>query len=283
MLQPVPDACHPDVGSLPVRRSKRPGTTSIMTRPSGPPADRIPATTLEWRNLGRAGDVLYNVCTWEPKRGTWTEEEFYASGLSDWADLSRHWLHYEPSLGGTCLEIGCGPGRVTRALAGSFSKVVGIDVSEDLLARARAVVPDNVELHQVDSVSIPLGDATIDAVFSIHVFLHLENLDTIRRYLADAFRVLRPGGTAMVHFWMAGTPAKLRNRIAYFLRLILSRRGIRRGRDATSVRVTTVKLEDMYATVQGIGYEDIEFRFILTRYTGYMACFCFARKPAATN
>jgi hypothetical protein len=73
---------------------------------SGSSGENVPGSTREWRALGREGDVLYNVCSWRPKKGSWTKEDFYESGRSDWEDLSRHWIHYEPGLGGTCVEIG---------------------------------------------------------------------------------------------------------------------------------------------------------------------------------
>src|SRR3954465_420863 len=44
--------------------------------------------------------------------------------------------------GGTCVEVGCGPGRMTAALAERFDRVVAVDVSPAMVERARASVPD---------------------------------------------------------------------------------------------------------------------------------------------
>src|SRR5438105_279050 len=109
-------------------------------------SDRTERTTAEWRRLAQI-DPLYVIHTLPGKQGRWAREDFYASGRSDWADFRRHWLHFEPRLGGTCLEIGCGAGRVTHALADDFERVVALDVSADMLGLARDVVPANVELR----------------------------------------------------------------------------------------------------------------------------------------
>src|SRR5438067_572320 len=103
-------------------------------------ANRTEKTTAEWRHLARV-DPLYVIATRPGKEGAWEREEFYATGRSDWSDFHRHWSHYWPELGGTCLEIGCGAGRVTHALAPDFERVVAIDVSADMLALARDAVP----------------------------------------------------------------------------------------------------------------------------------------------
>ena len=52
--------------------------------------------------------------------------------------------------GGTCVEVGCGPGRMTAALAERFDRVVAVDVSPAMVERARTLVPDpNVDFRVV--------------------------------------------------------------------------------------------------------------------------------------
>src|SRR5215216_2564240 len=43
---------------------------------------------------------------------------------------------------GRCVEVGCGPGRMTGALAQRFERVIAVDVSPEMIARARRNVPD---------------------------------------------------------------------------------------------------------------------------------------------
>ena len=166
---------------------------------------RPDGATEEWRAIARGPDILFHVCSWPDKRELWTEEEFYAVGRADWSDFRRQWAHYAQALGGTCVEIGCGPGRVTAALAEDFGRVIAVDVSPDLLEIARRHVPPNVELRQVDGAVLPLGTAEADAVFSVHVFQHLETVDVVTSYLSEIRRVLRPGGTAMLHIQTASS------------------------------------------------------------------------------
>ena len=53
--------------------------------------------------------------------------------------------------GGVCVEVGCGPGRMTRLLAGRFDRVIAVDVSPEMLERARRAVPDeNVDFRAVE-------------------------------------------------------------------------------------------------------------------------------------
>src|SRR3954451_21755873 len=77
--------------------------------------------------------------------------------------------------GGTCVEIGCRPGRMTAALAERFDRVVAVDVSPAMVERARASVPDAIvrfrvvsgeRLHRVES-------GTADALVCYLVLQHL--------------------------------------------------------------------------------------------------------------
>ena len=232
----------------------------------------------EWRALAREEDVLQNILTWPGKEGAWTEEEFYATGQSDWEDYRRHWVHHWPDLGGTCVEIGSGAGRVTRALAADFERVVGLDVSADMVDRARRATPDNVELHVVDGPAIPLEDGAADAVFSVHVLQHLDHFDDVRAYLAEARRVLRPGGSMMVHITMASSPPSGRRRLRAELDLWRSRRGLRRGRAHTAVRMRVYRPEQVAAELARLGFEDVEMRMFSARSILYPHHFWLARR-----
>lgn len=233
----------------------------------------------EWRALAREDDVLQNILTWPGKEGAWTEAEFYATGQSDWEDYRAHWRHYWPELGGTCVEIGTGAGRITRALSGDFDRVIGLDVSRDMVERARRAVPDNVELHVVDSPVIPLGDGEADAVFSVHVLQHLDSFEDVRAYLAEARRVLRPGGTAMVHVTLSSSPPAGVRRLRAELDLWRSRRGLRRGRRHTAVRMRVYRSEDVFSALTRIGFEDVELRMFSARSIFYPHHFWLARVP----
>jgi ubiquinone/menaquinone biosynthesis C-methylase UbiE len=212
---------------------------------------------------------LFHVCSWPGKRGTWTEDEFYAAGRSDWEDFRSQWRHYWPGLGGTCVEIGCGAGRLTAALADDFRRVIALDVSQDMIDRARTRAPSGVEFHQVDGPVIPLIDDEADGVFSVHVFQHLESRGVLAAYLTEARRVLRPGGTLMVHIQIASTAPRLRSRVKSAVNLWRSRRLLRRGETHTYVRMKLYRFEDVFWLLSSAGFTDLELRMFAVRSDGF--------------
>ena len=91
-------------------------------------------------------------------------------------------------------------GRLLRPLAPRVARVVGVDISEEMLRRARehcASLP-NVELQRTDGAFDFLADGAFDFVFSHIVFQHLPRKAYAERYFREAFRVLAPGGTFRV-------------------------------------------------------------------------------------
>lgn len=237
--------------------------------------------TDEWRLIARGEDVLFHVLGWPGMENSWTEEAFYATGRSDWADFRRHWRHYEPGLGGTCVEIGCGAGRLTAALVEDFDRVVALDVSEEMLERTRAATATEVELHRVDGPSIPLRSAEVDAVFSCHVLQHLEDARALATYMAEARRVIRPGGTAMVHIWLSSSPPSGPRRWRQELELRLARWRLRRGQRPPAVRMRTYTAEYVRAMLAEAGFIEVELRMFGVRSNGSHHHFWLARAPAA--
>jgi SAM-dependent methyltransferase len=94
------------------------------------------------------------------------------------------------------VEIGSGLGRISAALNEHFDRVVGIDVSPAMVGEARRRVPDpTVDFRVGDGTGLTgIDDATVDLVFSFTVFQHIPDAAIIEGYLAEAGRVLRPGG-----------------------------------------------------------------------------------------
>lgn len=211
-------------------------------------------TTEEWRRLGK-DDPLYAVAAHEGKRRAWKEADFYALGRSDWSDFERYWRRYEPDLRGTVVEIGSGAGRITAPLTGVFDRVIGIDVSPEQLALAGRAAPD-ADLRLVDATTIPLTDSSVDAVFTCHVLQHLENLDRVTDYLSEAVRVLRPGGTAMIHLLLAEAPPSWARRVRAETKLWLVRL-LRANRGAYS-RVRRYGPDQVRAAMQRGGFVDVE-------------------------
>jgi ubiquinone/menaquinone biosynthesis C-methylase UbiE len=102
--------------------------------------------------------------------------------------------------GGTCVEVGCGPGRMTSLLAGRFDRVVAVDVSPAMLERARASVgAASVEFRLVAGDRLDsLEDAAADVLVCYLVLQHLPERRVVLAYLQEFARVLAPGGRAFV-------------------------------------------------------------------------------------
>jgi ubiquinone/menaquinone biosynthesis C-methylase UbiE len=98
------------------------------------------------------------------------------------------------------LEVGCGVGRMTKYFAGRFRHVIGLDVSSEMIQRARENLGGigNVRLDVGNGSDLsPYTDASFDFVFSYIVFQHIPNPDVTLGYIREAGRVLRPAG----HFY----------------------------------------------------------------------------------
>ncbi|HXM55958.1 MAG TPA: methyltransferase domain-containing protein [Candidatus Dormibacteraeota bacterium] len=100
-----------------------------------------------------------------------------------------------PRPGEVCLDVGCGTGLVARGLAetvGADGHVDGLDVSEGMLALARAAALPNTTFHHASAEPhLPFRDGTFDLVTFCD---SLAYMDDPGRLLEEARRVLRPSG-----------------------------------------------------------------------------------------
>ncbi|MGH9189970.1 MAG: class I SAM-dependent methyltransferase [Acidimicrobiales bacterium] len=99
------------------------------------------------------------------------------------------------------LDVGCGTGVLTRAVARCAApggSAIGVDPSEGALARARRTTRLDNCTFQVDRAeALALPDTDYDVVVSSLMIHHLADQDRARA-LAEMFRVLRPGGRVLV-------------------------------------------------------------------------------------
>jgi SAM-dependent methyltransferase len=137
-----------------------------------------------WDALAAAGDAVH---VGDPARGA---EELAAL-------FGR--LGADPR-GGTCVEVGCGPGRMTGALAERFDEVLALDVSPAMLERARAAIDAaNVRFLAVSGERLDgVDDAAADTLVCYLVLQHLPRRRAVLAYLREFARVLAPGGEAFV-------------------------------------------------------------------------------------
>ncbi|MFC9893355.1 class I SAM-dependent methyltransferase [Nocardia sp. NPDC127579] len=123
----------------------------------------------------------------------------FARDQLDWNPLPRRMLTaFAESVGGggEVADIGCGPGWITAELAGLGLDVRGIDLSDRMIALARAEFP-HLRFDQGTMESLPFDDDTLDGVVAWYSMIHLPP-DRIPGVLAEFTRVLRPGGHALL-------------------------------------------------------------------------------------
>lgn len=139
---------------------------------------------------------------------------YFVDNTLDYADpdLERFWAGGEQAVdailgalgvtvgpGDELVEIGCGVGRLTRPLAVRAAGVTAVDVSAEMLDRARRLNPGlaNVRwLHGNGESLEGVPDASADGCFSHVVFQHLPDAALTLGYVREMARVLRPRGWA---------------------------------------------------------------------------------------
>jgi SAM-dependent methyltransferase len=123
-----------------------------------------------------------------------TGERLHAGDALFAVDLARHEAAYRLARGhcgqGRVLDLGCGSGYGTAALAREHARVVGLDrIRPDAGARGRA------HFVRADLRGIPLAPGSFELVVSFQVIEHLEDPSF---YLAAIAALLAPGGTALI-------------------------------------------------------------------------------------
>lgn len=113
-------------------------------------------------------------------------------------------FHYDRFRGQRVLEIGVGLGTDLMQFADAGAHCHAIDITEEHMNFARenfAVRGKPVDIRRSDATDIEHPDATFDVVYSFGVLHHLPEIDAA---LAEAYRVLKPGGKALIsvyHRW----------------------------------------------------------------------------------
>ena len=135
------------------------------------------------------------------ERTDWSDEEYFESGRENvrreiLTDMTNICQGKDPKQM-KVLEIGCGSGRVTRALSEVFGEVYAVDISGEMIRQARQSLADrpNAHVFQNNGADLSvLGEIQVDFAFSYIVFQHIPSREVIRNYVREVHRLLRPGG-----------------------------------------------------------------------------------------
>ena len=168
--------------------------------------DQVDRMRRDWDRRARE-NARYYVATGQKE---WTDEEFFEAGEQE---VKGHILN---DLQNICqgrdpksmrvLEIGCGAGRVTRALANFFGEVYAVDISPSMVQQARqalAAFPNaHVFCNNGRDLSVVrrnwwerlgIGKLELDFAFSCLVFQHIPSREVIESYVREVHRLLKPG------------------------------------------------------------------------------------------
>lgn len=181
----------------------------------------LDANRREWSHLATA-DPMWAISSVPDGQGAWSVDEFFRSGqgtvASIFAGLEAHGPM--PRLG-RALDFGCGLGRLSWALAERFGEVVGVDISPEMIDRARRpnlsvgacrfVVNDRADLRGLASDSF-------DFVLSLVTLQHVSDRRVIRSYIREFVRVAAPGGVVVFQL-----PTSVAWRVRLRPRYVLSR------------------------------------------------------------
>jgi SAM-dependent methyltransferase len=121
----------------------------------------------------------------------------------------RHWRRrLDPFFGArflddaVVLDVGCGSGEISRALAGRGARMIAVDLTRTATLRARAANPGAL-VCQADAMALPLRDRSVDHSVSIGVLHHTPDCFAGLRELT---RVTKPGGSIVLMLYARWTP-----------------------------------------------------------------------------
>lgn len=120
------------------------------------------------------------------------EEGTYYLAFRDIPELLQKYIN-----GKKALDFGCGSGRSTRFLKSLGFDTVGVDISHDMLERAR-LKDKSGEYHHLQRGQIPFEGLSFDLIFSSFVFMEVSSLDEIEKILSEMKRVLKRDGSITI-------------------------------------------------------------------------------------
>ncbi len=157
----------------------------------------LPRMRDEWNERARE-DAHYYVAFGQRNQD---DDAFFATAAEVLATLEAEMARGLPCAPGEAriLEIGCGPGRLMRPMSRHAREIHGVDVSDEMIGRARrnlAAIPHAFPRVGTGATLDGYADASFDYGYSYAVFQHIPSRGVVLSYLREMVRVLKPGGLA---------------------------------------------------------------------------------------
>lgn len=182
-------------------------------------------------------------------------EAFFATGKTI---VDQALAPVKPAGHALAVEIGSGLGRNCLALAGHFDRVVGIDIAPEMIRQAGELVDDErVSFVLTDGAALPsIHDSSADFVLTFTVFQHIPDIDVIEAYVAEAGRVLKPGG--VFAFQWNNQSSELSWKLRRGVKAAMQKVGLKKDpyhRNAVNFLGSTVSIERMRRALDAAGLE----------------------------
>jgi cyclopropane fatty-acyl-phospholipid synthase-like methyltransferase len=155
------------------------------------------------------------------------------------------------------LEVGCGSGRLLAPLSSMVGEAHGVDISQEMLKRARTELANypNAHVHHTQGELPMFADEMFDFCYSYHVFQHIPVREAIVRYLQEIHRVLKRGGTARLHFAVATTTGDTRRaKGGTWFGVLMSQEEIRRHLEGCGLTIAESRKVAWNALWDGVMY-----------------------------
>jgi SAM-dependent methyltransferase len=163
----------------------------------------------------------------------------------------------------TALEIGHGGGRLLAAASRCFQFVIGVDIHDEndkvhFALRDRGI--RNAQLMKTEGARLPVGPEHVDCVYSFIVLQHVETYAVFKRYVEETYRVLKPGGLAVLYFarryrWSFDRSSRFLYGLDRLLEPLLLRKGYEELPAPVNSTNLRVSLRQATSLARAIGFE----------------------------
>jgi 2-polyprenyl-3-methyl-5-hydroxy-6-metoxy-1,4-benzoquinol methylase len=237
-----------------------------------------------FEELGR-DDPMYAALSRNELRGNrWDPDAFFENGRKEIRDVMT-WIHERgiEFRRGRALDFGCAVGRLTQALADYFEAVVGVDIADSMVQRARDFNRHGDRVAYVVNTAPDLAvfdSESFDFVYTNKVLQHIPPRHQLD-YMSEFVRLLRPGGVAI--FQTRNGPL-IRPRTLRALLYTLNRRHLRRVarriRRRPGYEMHFVARESVAAAIEAAGGSIVDVTDVSRGKPGKSLRYCVVRSAA---